>query len=682
MKYINLLLALGLILISLLIFKSWFLSPIIASGDFWYYFSSMLQNYSFYPLSWYSIVGTGLGGQGIVYQNPVMVFSIPLYFADFFNLNWSFVNKLFFYFPFIIVSFLSSSFLIKKILPKSNFWILTPLIFTFNTYILMVVGGGQILIGLSYAITPLVLYSFIKLIESYNQNKSNISLLVVLASLLLFIQTVLDLRIAFVTSVALCTYLLISVFLKFNFKKIILFLLPFGFLALLSAYWLIPVIIFGIDPIKQLGTDYRSVDIVKFLSFAKLENSIGLFHPYWPENIFGKIGFMKPEFLLLPILAFSSLLFIKKDKTIAKYILFFALIGLLGIFLGKGASEPFDGMYIWLFDNVPGFQLFRDSFKWYVLIAISYSILIPLTVNEVYELLKHKSKFTIFSFQFTINSKIFNFSNLFILILLCYFLFLLKPAILGQLNGTFQKRDVLGEYAQLDKYLSQDNTFFRTLWIPNTMLFGHYTNSHPQISGRDFFREYSHNELLSKFSSESVQKTLDFASVKYVIVPADTENEIYLTERKPDEKKYLSVVNKLDEISWLQKDKQLGKIIVYKTKSNKDHFWCDCDAIISYEFINPTKYSLNIKNAKKGDRIVFSEAFDDKWVAESSKFIVQSSKFKDRFNSFVILGDGDFFLEVYYGIQKYVDLGVKISLLTFFTLILIFLLSLVFKRKK
>jgi len=72
-------------------------------------------------------------------------------------------------------------------------------------------------------------------------------------------------------------------------------------------------------------------------TYSKFENTISLLQPNWPENIFGKAYFMRPEFLILPMLAFSALLFIHKaQKEKRELIVFFVIIGLLGAFLAKG----------------------------------------------------------------------------------------------------------------------------------------------------------------------------------------------------------------------------------------------------------------------------------------------------------------------------------------------------------
>ena len=57
-----------------------------------------------------------------------------------------------------------------------------------------------------------------------------------------------------------------------------------------------------------------------------------------------------------------------------RYILFFAGVAVVGILLSKQTSQPFDSLYYWLYDNMPGFNAFREASKFYVLIALGYAV--------------------------------------------------------------------------------------------------------------------------------------------------------------------------------------------------------------------------------------------------------------------------------------------------------------------
>ena len=143
------------------------------------------------------------------------------------------------------------------------------------------------------------------------------------AGLVLATQVMFDPRIVYITMIAVMGYYLINK--KFQISSIrqaqgkfqiisilYTFIIPGLIAGLLHAVWILPVLFLQSNPDPQGLT---SVDGFRFLSFADFSQSISSLHPNWPENIFGKVGFMKPEFLALPILAYTSLLFIKNPKS-------------------------------------------------------------------------------------------------------------------------------------------------------------------------------------------------------------------------------------------------------------------------------------------------------------------------------------------------------------------------------
>ena len=98
------------------------------------------------------------------------------------------------------------------------------------------------------------------------------------------------------------------------------------------------------------------------------------------------------------------------------------------------------------------------------------------------------------------------------------------------------------------------------------------------------------------------------ASVKYIIVPYDSQREIFLKERKYDEKQYKQAIEEMQNISWLKRIDGFGKIAIFEVPDPRDHFWSPQENLkVQYQYINPTKYILNVENAKKGDILIFSE---------------------------------------------------------------------------
>ena len=201
---------------------------------------------------------------------------------------------------------------------------------------------------------------------------------------------------------------------------------------------------------------------------------------------------MRPEFLILPILAFSALFFVNLKKSRNSQlenlkICNFALLALLGAFLAKGSNPPFGKVYLWLFDNLPGMSLFRDSSKFYTLVALSYSLLIPFTISKIYKRLEKKGYL----------------SKIFLFFVTCYLLFLVKPALLGQLGGTFKAKNVPEEYLVFKDFIHGQKKSFQVLWVPRWQRFGFSSNRHRAVSAANYIED---NKCLEPFCSLKIEK--------------------------------------------------------------------------------------------------------------------------------------------------------------------------------
>ncbi len=694
-----------LIALTLIVFHSWFTSGTIVGGDLSFrYHESFVSSYLM-PYVWKWSNNSGFGGFNApflgIHYNSILINLLGLRLG----LSWEILVRITQLFPFLFLSFFSSIYIFRKVFTDNKFWFLAPLIFVFNSYILMVVGGGQIILALSYAISPLILYFYTKFLNNLEFNPKNI----ILGGLLLSVQVMFDLRITYITLFAVGIYWIISVFLNRNknyiFKSLFFVSLTFFVAGLIHAFWLLPTLFFHQNPLQQLGSAYTTEGAVRFFSFAKFEDAISLLHPNWPENIFGKVGFMKPEFLLLPILAYSSLFFVKKEsKEKRKYILFFSIISLLGAFLAKGANEPFGGIYLWMFNHVPGFMMFRDPTKWYTLVAVSYSILIPYSIWNIYSFLS--SKFKVQSSKLRLQFKIQKFiPSLFLLFVVLYLLFLISPALMGQLTGTFKTTTVPSDYIKLEKFLSSDDNFYRTFWIPTTQKFTFSSITHPAVNSENYFKTTDYSQILKKMRTPEIEKLLQESGVKYVIVPYDSLGQIFLSNRKYNQNLYFKTVSDVKKTPWLKEIKGFGKIAVFEVPNPTDHFYISnqpsatshqplaiSNQKVKYKYISPVEYRVEVKNAKKGDIIIFSENYDARWMAtalpplnvklKTENVKIESTKFDNRFNSFVLPSDGNYDLKIYYTPQDFVNIGLVISTITLISTLSFLIFNYRFRNNK
>lgn len=616
-------------------------------GDFRFFWPESIKDFVTFPSAWDSSLNTGIGHSQLPALWIISYFNFTTLFTKF-GLDWNLIQILFWILPAFFISFFSSLTLFNYLFSRQlrdpaaagkekRYSLISGLIYSLNTYFLMILMGGQLGVSLAYSLVPLVFLRFAKLLDYPNIKNS------ILCGLALSLQILFDPRIVFITLISVLLYS------TFNFSKIrkitnkISLLIPFGIAILLNIFWVLPLVI---TKSSAIPAEFDSVSGFKFFSFAEFSNSLSLIHPNWPENIFGKTYFLDPKFLLLPILAFSSLFFSKN-----KIILYFSTISLLGIFLAKGANPPFGEINSWLFQNVPGMSMFRDPTKWYILVALSYSLLIPFSLIEISRLVQRKMKFSIYNFQLT---------NYLYFLFIVYSLLLITP-----IFGQFKVQQVPNDYVQLKNFLVNQKDFSRTLWIPKWQRFGYFSNNHPAI-GREELLKGNARKQISKLDQDSLRDM----SVKYIVVPYDSGGEIFLKDRKYNEKEYQETISNLRKISWLREARGFGKIGVFEISNPKNHFWSPSENVkVAYQSVSSTEYKMKVQDVKKGDMLIFSEGFDKNWIAESSRFKVESSKFNKNLNSFKLPENGNYELRVNYSPQKYVEAGLWLSGVTLFGLL-------------
>lgn len=666
---ISIILGILLGLIIILIFKSWFSSGIIASKDAPFYYWENASQLKFFPYLWQSQDLGYFSSQ--LYSFFYLTFFIRLFAL--FGFSWSIIERLLWYFPFIIFSVISSSLLIKTILPKGKFLLFSPFIFLFNTYALMIIGGGQISIALSYSLAPLVLTLFIKSLRNYNSKIS------VICGLITAIQLSFEPRITMLTiGTALFYYLVNS---GFKIRPYKIFLIVFLIVLGVHFYWIFPTIIIYLfnNKVNLYSPSVAISDWLTFLSTARFSKSLSLLHPNWPENMFGKTSFMRSEFLLLPILAFSSLLFIAKKNNPQlvtrnqKTIVFFIILALLGAFLSKGVNPPLGEVYRFLFNNIPGFNLFRDPTKFYLLISLSYSILIPFTIEQIYIKLNKitRNSQPVTKQLFLIKHS----SNLFLFLVTCCLLLLIKPAWTGELGGTFKTKIIPKDYLQVKNLIYNQKDFFRTLWIPAWQRYGYYDANHPSISAYAYFNVSDPLKLVKILKEKGKAEELKNISVKYLIIPPDPDGEYFSKDWKFDSVGKDKFDKEIDQLPYLKNKKKIGDIIIYELLSPKDHFWLESGKIISYTMINPTKYEIIGVSNSYNSSLIFSETYDPLWSLNINNQNISSQKKYNRLNSFTIPKKGEFKGIIEFRPQKYVYYGIVISALTLLTIIILLIKS-------
>ncbi len=657
---------LRLILIALVaaIFYPWWTFKEIIGGDWPYRFAESVKVNSVSPPAWSPGHGNGLGGVIIAYYLDQYLYLTLYLFANLLRIPWTLVYKFFWFFlplalgVFGIVELLHAS----KLKVTFGSGLIASLVYLANTYFLMITGGGQMGVVLAYGIAPLVLVSFIKffnqdfLVERKNRDLSTLAAALV-CGLLFGIQVIFDPRIAYATLIAIFVYAIFKIrkiltTLVVRPVKAIFLIFPFLVSLILNSYWILPLLVMRTNPLSSLGQAYTSVGSLRFFSFADFSHALALLHPNWPENIFGKTYFLRPEFLVIPIVAFGSMVFLKKQL----HILYFALLALLGIFLAKGANPPLDGVFVWLYQNLPGFVMFRDPTKFYVLISLSYAVLISFSVGAFSTIILRGQRSKTAA------------SSILTLLFLFFWAFTIRQALLGQLNGTFATHTVSQEYIKLKNQLVKDKKFYRTLWVPRQQRFTFGSSLHPAVEASPLVTSTSSAELIEGFHKESIKKLIEDIGVKYVIIPEDSLGEIFLEDRKYSQKVRDQFEKELDNISWLKKISS-GPITIYETPIHKDLFWLEGPGTVRYSMISPTKYTV-VVNTPSETKLILAQSYNSGWMANN----IPSVRTDEGLNSFDLNEVNGKEIKIYFAPEKYYSLARWISLLALISSLLGFFL--------
>ncbi len=575
------------------------------------------------------------------------------------RLPFELIERAIWLWPFLILSFGGAWVLARRWLPKP--WaVFSGFIYLVNSYSLLIVGGGQMGVALGYAWAPWVFGAALKLSDKPTTKNA------VICALVFSLQIWADLRAAYVTLIGVGVYCLFPIWQLGRANRLrILFVLIIVIAAtiLLQAFWIWPLAVYGFNPGESLGSAYTTFAAVKYFSFADFSHSLSLLHPNWPENIFGKIYFLQPEFLLIPILAFSSLLFVNVSKLEPRNskltITFFAILGLLGAFLSKGANPPGGEIYLWLFDHFSGFVMFRDPTKFYILIALSYAVLIPFSLQQFVNLMKKQNIAVVVGLLF-----------------IGIWAGLHREAFTGQLAGAFRIQRMPTEYRKFNEYLSRDHEYSRVLWVPERQRYGYFSLNHPDLSLTGL-NVASLSGLLATLDTINLSEQLARLGVSLVVVPTDIQGDIFVTERKYDDDLRQQAKGWLRAQAWLEEDEQFKPLEVFKMKKNYSRFFVGGkpEQAIAYRKVSASEYQIEINEQAAGRAIEFSENFDTNWQGriDTGGELVPSRTI-DGLQTYQLPENFRGKITFYYLPQRYVNYGWGLSVTTLVVLLIYLLL--------
>jgi hypothetical protein len=476
-----------LIVVFMPLFKSFHL----VWGDAPFYWPEGLKELVNKPLIW-TEKGISFGGKNLaLWLSPIMILYGSL--NKFLGLNNDLIIRILFYFPSIVFAIVGMYSLTKYLKLSKIIQFFSIFLYLFNTYYLLLIDGGQVGIALAYGVFPLAILFWLKYFDKLDIKSFYLSLF--WSSFLCYI----DPRITIIL------YIFLFLWIFFNIKTFFLkrmsgLILSSILLVLLNMVWLLPFL--------KSGSNDLSLE-VSSLQLSSILNSVLLFAPHWPSNIFGKVIQPYYYFSVIPFLIFGGFLFKKVEK---KYY-FFAFIFLLFGFLTKGTTPPLGEWYQFFINRIPSGAIFRDSSKFFTPLILCAGILIGHTVEKI---------------QMQFKNRMFEFG----VFALCYFylLFLISPSFLDKLNFNLSSRQESEDYQIIYQHLKNQKEGFRTLWFTDKPQMAFETINKPALSASQIvlFKPFSSinnsEDVFNFLNNPEYVDRLRTLGVKYLFLSGDPRN--------------------------------------------------------------------------------------------------------------------------------------------------------------
>ncbi|MFH2058561.1 MAG: hypothetical protein ABIJ59_06645 [Pseudomonadota bacterium] len=475
-----------------------------------------------------------------------------------FDFNSSQCDLFVFFLPAILFSTTSSYFFLKYLTKSSLAGFIGSLVFSYNTYFILIQNGHPS-VAVANALTPLIVLFFMKTLKERSLRNA------VVTGLFVALSSQYEPRITYIICWIMILYFLYDIIVekKIEIKKAGLAGVVCTIVILCNLYWIL-LLVFA-DSVES--TSFLRRDLFG-AQFFNLQFAITSFSSSWTG---GKPGIFTVEaipvrFWLIPILAFFPLVIGKVSKKIG----FFYVLALVGIFLAKMSSNPFPELYRWLFYHFPGFLAFREASKFYLIINLSFAVLIGHNVNLIYELIKGHTRFAYVG-------------RIFVFTVAGLYLFNIYPMLTQKFPLT-KARPIPLEYIDVKKKLVQKDQFFRTMGVLRRPFYFFAGNIQPGLQADFIKTELWKMPELNQYDPKILKYShmdwvFDAAGIRYVYIPSDPWNEMfdYVNEEGvaiqgfSGSKKEMEEL--MDDLAWLKNKKYFGEIIVYENHNYMPHLY-------------------------------------------------------------------------------------------------------------
>lgn len=397
------------------------------------------------------------------------------------------LERIWFYFPAVVLSYAGPVVLARRLRASWPIAAGVGVFYSVNPYALVLISGGQLTVGVGYALFPWVALAAIRLWSSRTFGSG------VLLGSVVGVQAWYDPRTAGLSIAGMGVALLV---LAASAQRSAARYIPWVGAAasalvflLLQGAWVVPSL-FAVR--AQLPTGYTTTSALATFSLLSLADGLTVFHPFWPSMHFIALYSVPALWLIVPVAVGVSLVRDPSDRRVhiggAIYLVFAALL--------SGANPPIGIVNSWLFIHVPGMDLFRDPSPYLGPIALGVVIVavapatwrnVPVQGVQPYAVETNRSGADVnigaelqrhvrpnLSRAAVVRSSIAVLAAAMIVVSAW-------PALSGALHHDLAPRAVPARYVRIDRAILGSPPG-AVLWVPSTSRFAPVSPQHPSVS--------------------------------------------------------------------------------------------------------------------------------------------------------------------------------------------------------
>lgn len=615
------------------IYRGWLASGVISYGDWGFYSSGRMQDFWPIPSLW---DGSSATGAYDILAGPLFPLLFLQGLLNHFGIGYALGERLVWIFPCVLIGALATYALALDLFSSRVAAVISAFCLAFNSYIVVIMTGGQFTVSAGNDLMPLILLFFYRAVRQPSAGR------LALTSLAVAIQIMFDLRSTYLTLGVLLIFALFFVFAQKSrheirttvLRVVAQFVAIAVVCVLIHAYWLLP----GHYAVRiALPGGYDSTDWVYRLSYMQLSHGFTLFHPFWYQDTgTPRVDTAGPLFYALPIIVFAVLL----ARRITFVDLFLGVVAIVAIFLVKGDNPPAGNIYNWLFAHLPGFNMYRDPSKFYQPLALAYALLLGRVITLVPTISKSASR----RLRGDVST-----AGRAVVAIICAGIALLPivPVATGTSWGTLAPQTIPAEYVAFNHFIDGQKQFFRVMWYPSGYGFATASATHPLLSAASVGQAYLSRELPTTTDATSwlvlpqAQSVLRALSVKYIVVADDPHASAQFTYDRSQAVKLLrhtfpsfsemrignillfvnhsylpSVFVPAARLSGAVQRALLQRALappIERRTGLLGEYSTACQSCLTEMSVSQTRYEMVVHNAKRPFLLVLNQSFDPNW---------------------------------------------------------------------